>query len=95
MWVPGDIVSALLQGHRARRAGLGMAPPGGRGGCRAREGAAGPAGQGSQPRACAQRGAHVPCADLTPGRDQGQGHLLTSGDPSASWTPGRGRGHVL
>uniref|UniRef100_A0A8D2ET97 Uncharacterized protein n=1 Tax=Theropithecus gelada TaxID=9565 RepID=A0A8D2ET97_THEGE len=83
MRVPGDIVSALLQGHRARRAGLGVAALGGRGGCPAREGAAGPARPGSQPRACPQRGAHGPCADLAREIKQGQGLLPASQDPRA------------
>lgn len=73
MRVPGDIVSALLQGHGARWAGLGVAALGGRGGCLAPEGAAGHAWQGGQPRPSDQRGAHGPGADLEPGRDQGQG----------------------
>lgn len=51
MRVPGDIVSALLQGHGARWAGLGVAALGGRGGCLAPEGAEGHAWQGGQPRA--------------------------------------------
>lgn len=73
--VPGDIVSSLLQGHRAPRARLGVAASGC---CRerpARGGAAGPAAQERQPRAGAQRGAHAPCADLVPGRNQGQRRL--------------------
>ena len=83
MRVPGNIVTALLQGHRARRAGLGVA---GSGGCRgrpARDGAAGPAPQGRQPCARAQRGAHGPCADLAPGRNQGQGRLTANHEPRA------------
>lgn len=77
MRIPGDIVSSFLQGHRAHRAGLGVAASGGCGGHPARDGAAGPAGQESQPRAGAQRGAHAPCADLARGRNQGQGRLPT------------------
>lgn len=60
MRVPGDIVPSLLQGHRAHGAGLGVAASGGCGGRPAWDGAAGPAGQQSQPRARAQRGAHGP-----------------------------------
>ena len=60
MRVPGDIVSSLLQGHRAHRAGLGVAASGRCGGRPTRDGAAGPAGQDSQPRAGAQRGTHGP-----------------------------------
>uniref|UniRef100_A0A8D2DNZ5 Uncharacterized protein n=1 Tax=Sciurus vulgaris TaxID=55149 RepID=A0A8D2DNZ5_SCIVU len=91
MRVPGDIVSALLQGHRARRAGFGVAASGGCGKCPAREGAEGPAGQESQPRAGAQRGAHCPCADLAPGRDQGQGCFLASQFPHVSRATGLSR----
>uniref|UniRef100_A0A671F8M3 Uncharacterized protein n=1 Tax=Rhinolophus ferrumequinum TaxID=59479 RepID=A0A671F8M3_RHIFE len=75
MRVPGDIVPSLLQGHGAHRARLGVATSGGCGGRTARDGSAGPAGQDSQPRAGAQRGAHGPSADLAPGRNQGQGRL--------------------
>lgn len=64
MRVPGDIVSALLQGHGARRAGFGVTGSGGCGECPVLEGATGPARQESQPRARAQRGAHGPGADL-------------------------------
>lgn len=60
MRVPGDIVSPFLQGHRAHRAGLGVAAAGGFGGRPTRDGAAGPTGQESQPGARAQRGAHGP-----------------------------------
>uniref|UniRef100_A0A8C6D9Q6 Uncharacterized protein n=1 Tax=Moschus moschiferus TaxID=68415 RepID=A0A8C6D9Q6_MOSMO len=67
MRVPGDIVPPLLQRHGARRAGLGVAASGGRGGCPAPDSAAGPAGPESQPRAAAQRGAHGPGADLARG----------------------------
>lgn len=49
MGVPGDIVSALLQGYEARRARLGVAALGGRGGCLAPKIAAGYARQGGQP----------------------------------------------
>lgn len=77
MRIPGDIVPSLLQGHRAHRAGLGAAASGGCGGRPARDGTAGSVGQESQPRASAQRGAHAPCADLAPGRNQGQGRLPT------------------
>ena len=59
MRVPGNIVTALLQGHRARRAGLGVAASGGCRGRPARDGAAGSAPQGRQPCARAQRGAMV------------------------------------
>uniref|UniRef100_A0A3Q2KRV0 Uncharacterized protein n=1 Tax=Equus caballus TaxID=9796 RepID=A0A3Q2KRV0_HORSE len=75
MRVPGDIVSALLQGHRARWAGLGVAASGGRGGRPARDGAAGQARPQNQPRARAQRSAHGPGSDLAPGGNQGQGRL--------------------
>lgn len=83
MRVPGNIVTALLQGHRARRAGLGVAASGGCRGRPARDGAAGPAPQGRQPCARAQRGAHGPCADLAPGRNQGQGRLTANHEPRA------------
>uniref|UniRef100_A0A673UZW5 Uncharacterized protein n=1 Tax=Suricata suricatta TaxID=37032 RepID=A0A673UZW5_SURSU len=83
MWVPGDIVSALLQWHRARHAGLGVAASGGCGGRPARDHAAGPAPRECQPCARAQRGAHGPCADLAPGRNQGQGSLTVNQEPRA------------
>uniref|UniRef100_A0A5F9DNR4 Uncharacterized protein n=1 Tax=Oryctolagus cuniculus TaxID=9986 RepID=A0A5F9DNR4_RABIT len=83
MRVSGDIVSSLLQRHRARRAGLGVAGSRGCTGCPSREGAAGLARPKSQPRVSAQRRAHGPCADLAPGRDQGQGRLLASQDRRA------------
>ena len=67
MRVPGDIVPPLLQRHWARRAGLGAAASGGRGGRPAPDSAAGPAGPESQPCAGAQRGAHGPGADLARG----------------------------
>lgn len=83
MWVPGDIVSTLLQGHGASRAGFGVAASGGRGGFPAWDAAAGLAPQERQPRATAQRGAHGPCADLAPGRNQGQGRLTANQEPRA------------
>jgi hypothetical protein len=67
MWVPNDVVSALLQVQSTHWAVLGVASSRGREQCPAREGAAGPTRQGSQPRAGAQRGAHGPCADLVQG----------------------------
>lgn len=73
MRVPGDIVPPLLQRHRARRAGLGVAASGGRGGRPAPDSAAGPAGPESQPRAGAQRGAHGPGADLARGDSKVRG----------------------
>lgn len=82
MGVPGDIVSALLQGYEARRARLGVAALGGRGGCLAPKTAAGYARQGGQPGASAQRGAHRPGTDLEPGRDQGQGCPLAKPSPA-------------
>uniref|UniRef100_A0A8C4M024 Uncharacterized protein n=1 Tax=Equus asinus asinus TaxID=83772 RepID=A0A8C4M024_EQUAS len=83
MRVPGDIVSALLQGHRARWAGLGVAALGGRGGRPARDGAAGQARPQNQPRARAQRSAHGPGSDLAPGGNQGQGRLPAGQAPRA------------
>lgn len=83
MRVSGDIVSALLQGHGASRAGFGVAAAGGRGGRPARDAAAGLAPKERQPRARAQRGAHGPCADLAPGRNQGQGCLTANQEPRA------------
>lgn len=87
MRVPGDIVPALLQGHGARRAGLGVAASGARAGRPAPGGAAGLAVQENRPRACAQRGAHGPCADLAPGRRQGQGACRAAGTPRAAGHP--------
>lgn len=75
MRVAGDIVSSLLQGHRAPWARRGVAAAGWCGERPARDGAAGPAARERQPRAGAQRGAHAPCADLVPGRNQGQRRL--------------------
>ncbi|EDL06782.1 mCG147194 [Mus musculus] len=82
MGVPGDIVSALLQGYGSRRARLGVAALGGRGRCLAPKTAAGYARHGGQPRASAQRGAHSPGTDLEPGRDQGQGCPLGKPGPA-------------
>uniref|UniRef100_A0A8C3YE90 Uncharacterized protein n=1 Tax=Catagonus wagneri TaxID=51154 RepID=A0A8C3YE90_9CETA len=73
MRIPGDIVSALLQGHGTGQAGLGVAASGGRGGCPAPDGAAGLAGRESQPRASAQRRTHSPCADLAWGETKVRG----------------------
>uniref|UniRef100_A0A8D1HAQ9 Uncharacterized protein n=1 Tax=Sus scrofa TaxID=9823 RepID=A0A8D1HAQ9_PIG len=73
MRIPGDIVSALLQGHRTRQARLGVAASGGRGGCPAPDGAAGLARQESHPRAAAQRRTHGPCADLPRGETKVRG----------------------
>lgn len=82
MGVPGDIVSALLQGYGARRARLGVAAPGGCRGCLEPKTDAGYARQGGQPRASAQRGSHGPGTDLEPGRDQGQGCPLAKPGPA-------------
>lgn len=82
MGVPGDIVSALLQGYGARRAGLGVTTLGERGGCLEPKGAAGYTREEGQPRASAQRGAHGPGTDLEPGRDQGQGCPLAKPGPA-------------
>lgn len=79
MRIPGDIVSALLQGHRTRQARLGVAVSGGRGGCPAPDGAAGLAGQESHPRAAAQRRTHGPCADLPRGETKVRGAARPAG----------------
>uniref|UniRef100_A0A4X1U542 Uncharacterized protein n=1 Tax=Sus scrofa TaxID=9823 RepID=A0A4X1U542_PIG len=101
MRIPGDIVSALLQGHRTWQARLGVAVSGGRGGCPAPDGAAGLARQESHPRAAAQRRTHGPCADLPRGetkvrgaaRPAGptrvEGHRVSARDASAGFKPGR------
>uniref|UniRef100_A0A8D0SUP7 Uncharacterized protein n=1 Tax=Sus scrofa TaxID=9823 RepID=A0A8D0SUP7_PIG len=92
MRIPGDIVSALLQGHRTRQARLGVAVSGGRGGCPAPDGAAGLAGQESHPRAAAQRRTHGPCADLPRGETKVRGAARPAGTYARRRAPSLSQG---